>query len=316
MRAIGFEEFGGVEVLQEFDLPLPQVGAGQVRIRVRAATVNPADAVLREGQLNRAYFGDLEKPWIPGWDVAGVVDQADPASGWSVGDEVAAIVGTILRARGGYAEYVVVEGDSATAKPAGVDFAAAATLPMNGLTAVATLDDLALKAGAAVAVTGAVGAVGGYVVQLAKAAGLTVVADAAPADVELVREFGADVIVPRGEGFVDEVRREFPDGVAGLADAAVLGDPVLAAVRDGGGYAALRRAELTGGVQTVRGIAVHEVAVPKYIHRRDKLDELRVLVDQGRLTLRVARTLPAAEYAEAHRLLATRGLRGRIVLEF
>ncbi|WP_019927760.1 NADP-dependent oxidoreductase [Nocardia sp. BMG111209] len=316
MRAIGLSEFGGPDVLREFELPEPEVGPGQVRIRVRAATVNPADAVFREGLLNRAYFGEVTPPWIPGWEAAGVVDAADPASGWRVGDEVTAIVGTVLRARGGYAEQIVLDGDSVTARPAGTDFAAAATLPMNGLTAVAALDQLALADGAALAVTGAAGAVGGYVVQLAKAAGLTVVADAAPADADTVRAFGADVVVARGDSFAEQVRRVFPAGVDAVIDAAVVGAAVLAAVRDGGAYAALRRAELTGGVESVRGIAMHDVKVPEYIHRRDRLDGLRELVEAGRLTLRVARTLPVTEVAAAHRLLNTRGLRGRIVLEF
>jgi NADPH:quinone reductase-like Zn-dependent oxidoreductase len=90
MRVIGFDEPGGPEVLRAFELPEPAVGPGQVRIRVRAAAVNPSDIVTRSGLVHDRYAG-VTPPYIPGWDAAGTVDEADPDTGWRPGDEVIAI---------------------------------------------------------------------------------------------------------------------------------------------------------------------------------------------------------------------------------
>ncbi len=160
--------------------------------------------------------------------------------------------------------------------------------------------------------TGAAGSFGGYVVQLAKADGLTVVADAAPADEDLVRELGADVVLPRGEGFATAVRERYPDGVDGLADGSVQDAEVLPAVRDGGAVATVRGYRGDGE----RGLRVHPVVVREYGTDRAALDRLRQQVEAGQLTLRVAGTVPAADAAEAHRRLEAGGVRGRLVLTF
>src|SRR5215218_10389452 len=131
---------------------------------------------------------------------------------------------------GAYAEYVVVDADQVVAAPVGSSHAEAATLPMNGLTARRALDVLDLAPGQTVAVTGAAGAVGGYVVQLAKADGLRVIADAAPADEQLVTELGADELVARGPGVGERIRWLHPEAVAAVVDAALQGDEVLPAL--------------------------------------------------------------------------------------
>ena len=147
-------------------------------------------------------------------------------------------------AHGGYREDLVLRRGSVVRAPAGVDAVAASTLPMNGLTARLALDQMALEPGQVLAVTGAAGAFGGYVVQLAKADGLTVVADASPADEQLVRELGADVVVRRGDDVAARIREHFPDGVHGLADGSVQDALFLPAVqgrRRGGHGARLSR---------------------------------------------------------------------------
>jgi NADPH:quinone reductase-like Zn-dependent oxidoreductase len=183
---------------------------------------------------------------------------------------------------------------------------------MNGLTARASLDQLALPPGATLGVTGAAGCYGGYVIQLAKAEGLRVIADASPADADLVRSLGADVVVPRGDDVAAAIRAEVPDGVDGLADGAVLDAAVLPAIRDGGGLAVVRRWR----GPTERGIALHKTSVGEYAHNQVALDQLRQAVEAGQVTLRVAATFPPEDAPSAHRRLEAGGTRGRLVIVF
>jgi NADPH:quinone reductase-like Zn-dependent oxidoreductase len=171
---------------------------------------------------------------------------------------------------------------------------------------------MALQPGQVVAVTGAAGAFGGYVVQLAKADGLTVVADASEADEQLVRDLGADVVVRRGDDVAARIREQFPDGVDGLADGSVQDALVLPAVKDGGAVATVRGYRGDGQ----RGLRVFPTLVRRVAEDRPALDRLRQQVEDGTLTLRVARTFPAEQAAEAHRMLEAGGVRGRLVLTF
>jgi NADPH:quinone reductase-like Zn-dependent oxidoreductase len=215
-------------------------------------------------------------------------------------------------AHGGYRESLVLPGDSVVRSPKGATDAEASTLPMNGLTARLALDQLGLSPGQVIAVTGAAGAFGGYVVQLAKADGLTVVADASEADEQLVRDLGADVVVRRGDDVAERIRERFPDGVDGLADGSVQDELVLPAVRDGGRVATVRGYRGAGQDR----VTVIPVLVRRVARDRAALDRLREQTEQCLLTLRVARTFPAEEASEAHRLLARGGIRGRLVLTF
>jgi NADPH2:quinone reductase len=312
MRAIGVKEYGGPEALQEMDLPAETLGTGEVRLRVTAAAVNPADTVLRAGMHSKT--GQPEAGFdVLGMDVAGVVTEVGQgvSTGVAVGDRVMGIV-VASRTHGGYREDIVLPARSVVAAPAGATDIEAATLPMNGLTAIQALDRLALDPGQVLAVTGAAGAFGGYVVQLAKVAGLTVVADASEADEDLVRTLGADVVVRRGPGFAERLRAEFPEGVDGLADGALLDAAVLAAVRDGGVVATVRG--YAGDGQ--RGLRVLPARVPTYAEEWEKLDSLRCVAEESKVTLRVADTYLAERAADAHRRFEAGGVRGRLVLLF
>jgi NADPH:quinone reductase-like Zn-dependent oxidoreductase len=282
-----------------------------VRLRVAAATVNPTDTHARAG----AYAGrDPVKnpPWVPGMDVAGVVAElGEGVEHLAVGDLAMGIV-VPTGAHGGYREDIVLPGDSVVPVPAGADAVAASTLPMNALTARLALDQMALRPGEVLAVTGAAGAFGGYVVQLAKADGLTVVADASEADEELVRALGADVVVRRGDDVAARIREHFPHGVDGLADGAVQDALVLPSVRDGGAVATVRGYRGDGQ----RGLRMYPTLVRRVAQDRPALDRLRRQAEDGVLTLRVARTFPVEEAAEAHRELERGGVRGRLVLTF
>jgi NADPH:quinone reductase-like Zn-dependent oxidoreductase len=213
---------------------------------------------------------------------------------------------------GAYSERIVVPAESVAQVPAGASDVEAASLPMNGLTTRQALDLLGLHRGQRLAVTGAAGAVGGYAVQLGKADGLRVIADASEADEQLVKDLGAAIVVRRGNDFAERVRQAVPEGADGLIDGALLNELAVAAVRDGGGIATVRGFK----GEEERGITFHPVSVRNYAREQAKLDRLRQQVEDGQMTLRVARTFPAERAAEAHRILEAGGTRGRLVLVF
>jgi NADPH:quinone reductase-like Zn-dependent oxidoreductase len=312
MRAVGVTEFGGPEALHLVDVPAEPLGPGQVRLRVTAATVNPTDTYSRNGTYQHR-DPVKEFPYVPGMDVAGELVEigAGGPTDLELGDHVMGVV-VPTGAHGGYREDLVLPVRSIARVPAGAGDAAASTLPMNGLTARLALDRMALQPGQVLAVTGAAGAFGGYVVQLARSEGLTVVADASEADEELVRELGADVVVRRGDDVAARIREQFPAGVDGLADGSVQDAAVLPAVKDGGAVATVRGYRGDGQ----RDLRVFPVLVPEYAEEAEALDRLRDQVEKGELTLRVAQTFPAADAAAAHRRLEAGGVRGRLVLTF
>ncbi|MFJ5213595.1 NADP-dependent oxidoreductase [Streptomyces sp. NPDC088354] len=298
MRAVVIRRFGGPEVLEVIEAPLPEPGPGQVRVRVAAAGLNPADLAARAGLFGPAELAPGEFLGL-GWDVAGTVDAlGSGVSGPAEGTAVVGLVSGSGRRFKAHAEYVVVDADAVAAAPSSVGLVHAATLPVNAPTADQALGLLGARPGDRLLVTGAAGAVGGFAVQLAHHAGLRVVALARADDEPLLRELGADEAVAS----LDGVRAD------AALDAAVLGSPVLAAVRDGGAYVTAR----PGAVPAAeRGIRVAAVQV-----RPDgaRLAELVALADRGVLTTRVADTYPLADAAKAHARLAEGGLRGRLVL--
>lgn len=317
MKAIGYTEFGGPDVLRVMELPQPDAGPGQVRVRVQAAAVNPSDTAARSGWMRSTYAPDTlpgghypDPPYVTGWDFCGVVDQAPAGRAVGVGQRVIGLTLSPMGGVGAYAEYVVTDARSVVRAPRNATAAAASTLLMNAVTANAMLEALAIPAGGTIAVTGTAGALGGYAVQLAKHQGLRVVADASETDRELVSGLGADIVVPRGDGAAHRVRDAVPVGVDGVVDAALYTDAIVPAVRDGGAITSAR--QHVGPSE--RSIKWHKVFVNEHTTRTDVLSGLRDLVEAGTLTLRVADILPAGQAAEAHRRLEAGGLRGRLVL--
>ncbi|PLX96340.1 MAG: alcohol dehydrogenase [Desulfuromonas sp.] len=312
MRAVGYSTYGGPEVLSVCEIPEGHAGPGEVRIRNHAATVNPADIMFRTGLLAEAQKG-FDPPYIVGMEASGVIDEVGEgvATGVQVGDRVIALVDP-HRELGAYREQIIIDAQSVVLAPKKKSFAEACTLPMNGMTARRSLDLLNLSPGQSLAVTGAAGAYGGYLIQLAKAEGLTVIADASEQDESLVTSLGADIVVRRGDDVATRIREHFSQGVDGLADAAVLNERAIPAARDGGAFTSLRG--FLGEAQ--RDIRFYQTFVFEYYGRFDKLDRLRQQVDDGILTLRLAATYPMEQAAEAHRRLEAGGTRGRLVLEF
>ncbi len=312
MRAVGLFTHGGPEVLKVIDLPEVHAGPGEVRIRVHAATVNPTDVGVRNGSRAEQQKAD-PPPYVPGMDVAGVLDEvgAGVPGRLKVGDLVIAIV-VPKGSHGAYREQIVLDARSVVRAPAGKTHTEAATLPMNGLTARLSLDLLKLSPGQVIAVTGAAGAYGGYVIQLAKSEGLTVIADASEQDEKLVASLGADIVVRRGDDVAARIRDHFPGGVDGLADGAVLNALAIPAVRDGGAFTAVRGFQ--GAPQ--RDIRFTTTWVRSYAHECEKLDRLRQQAEDGVLTLRVADVYRPERAPEAHRRLEAGGTRGRLVVQF
>ncbi|MCJ1679235.1 NADP-dependent oxidoreductase [Streptomyces sp. APSN-46.1] len=296
MQAAVVSAFGGPEQVEIVEVPVPRPAAGQVRIRVRAAGLNPVDGAVRAG-----VFGGAGQRLGFGWDVAGEIDEVGPeATGWSAGQRVVGLHYGQIKPLGTHAEYAVLDASAVAAAPATADDVAAAAFPLGALTAARAVDLLGLAPGASVLVTGAAGVVGGLAVQLAARAGLVVSALAGPEDEALVRSLGAAAFVPRGAT---------PAGpVDGVLDAAVMGESALSRVRDGGVYVGL----IPGAAPAARrGIRVVEQEVaPDGAH----LARLVALVDAGELTPRVSETFALADAAKAHARLAEGGSRGRLVL--
>ncbi|MEU1405492.1 NADP-dependent oxidoreductase [Streptomyces sp. NPDC005728] len=294
MRAAVVTTFGGPEAVEIADVAVPEPGAGQVRIKVAAGAVNPVDLAVRAG-----VFGGAGRTLGLGWDVAGTVDAVGVAAAWQVGDAVVALAAGVADPLGAHAEYVVVPADAVAKAPATVDAVHAGTLPLNGLTAVQALDLLDLAPGASLLVTGAAGAVGGFAVQLAAQRGIAVTGQARAVDEELVRSLGAADFTADGVA---------PGSVDAVLDAAMLGEPALEWVRDGGVFVGAQPGRQPAPVRGVRTTAV-EVSADGA-----RLAELVRLVDEGALTLRVAETYGLEEAAKAHARLAEGGVRGRLVL--
>jgi NADPH:quinone reductase len=311
LRAVVITQPGDLDVLQVADRPARDPGAGEVRIAVKAAAVNPTDVGLRQ----RGGPPDLAAPWVPGMDAAGIVESVGPdVDRLAVGDEVMAAVSPRRPEGGAQQELLVVPAASVVPIPDGATMAQAATLPMNGLTARLGLELLGLKPGDTLAVTGGAGHLASFVIPLAKEQGLRVIADAKPEDEQLVKSFGADVVVPRGQGFTDAVLEHAPGGADGLYDTALLRRAAFAAIRDGGQIVVVRGWD--GDEVEDRGIRVHPVMVATALERTEWLEELRRLASEGRLQLRVAHELGPEDAGECHRVMDAGGLRGRAVIVF
>jgi NADPH:quinone reductase-like Zn-dependent oxidoreductase len=193
MRAIGFRRYGPAEVLEEFDVPRPVVMHDSVLIRVAAAGVNPADWRFRSGQFR---FGlRLKLPFVPGSDIAGIVEQVGSAvKGFRPGDAVYAMLPTTTG--GGYAEYAVASESLVAHMPNNITFAEAASVPLTALTALQALRDVAvLEPGMRVLINGASGGVGWFAVQIAKVFGARVTAVCSGKNMDVVRRLGVDEVL-------------------------------------------------------------------------------------------------------------------------
>lgn len=298
MRAIQFDTFGGPEVLASVEVPEPHAVAGRIRVAVRAVGVNPVDWKFRQGMMG----GDL--PRGTGLEVAGVVDEVgEGVTDVNPGD---AVFGSVEGGNGA-ADFALLEHYARIPPP--LDFAGAAGLTVAVETAARTLDLLDVNAGQTVLINGAAGAVGIGTVQLARERGAKVIGTASTANHDYLRSFGAEPTT-YGEGLVQRVLDLAPDGVDRAID-------------DAGGGALPALVELTGGPEHVVTIADYRGAQETGVRMTGgadskrawyALDEIGELIEAGRFSLPVARTLPLEQIAEAHRLSESGHVRGKLVL--
>ena len=308
MRALVARRLDGPATVELIETPIPEPGAGQVRIKVAAAAVNPVDVATTDGTLINYNLSAPREQFGIGWDVAGTVDAVGPGADLPVGTAVIGVADLLGRPVKTHAEYVVLNASAAAAAPAGLELAAASTFGLNSLTAHQALDALALNAGQTLLVTGAAGGVGGYAVELGKHRGLTVIATAGEDDEQLVRSLGADHFVPRSADLTAAVHAVVPAGVDGLVDAAVIGVGAQESVRNRGVHAHV----VAGAPPTsLRGITVFPIFAAA---NRADLEELVRLAEAGVISTRVAETYSLEDGRTAYERLAKGGVRGRLVL--
>ncbi|MFF9041009.1 NADP-dependent oxidoreductase [Streptomyces sp. NPDC014892] len=213
MKAAAFYAFGGPEVLELMEVPTPEAGPGEVRVRVKAAGSQPTDCAVRGGWNPPGLT--MTFPHITGGDFAGVVDAVgEGVTGFAPGDEVLG-----YRTQLTYAEYVVAPADQIVAKPAALPWEVAGSLSASGQTAHTAIEILGVSAGETVLVNGAAGGVGTIAVQLAVLHGAKVIATAREDNHAYLRELGA-IPVAYGEGLIDRVREATPEGVDAALDTA------------------------------------------------------------------------------------------------
>ena len=304
-RAVQFDAYGGIDVLEVRDVPRPVPGAGEVLIEVRAAGINISEAVLRSGALH--YLWPLTFPSGQGSDLAGVV--AALGSGvddLAVGDEV---IGFSNR-RSSHAEYVTVPADQSTPRPAAVPWEVAGSLYMAGTTAYAAVRAVRLVPGDTVAIAGAAGGVGSIAVQLARRAGATVLGIAGPSNDAWLAAQGA-VAVNYGDDLPTRLRAAAPSGrIDALLDFF------------GGGYVAMAVEDLTVPSERVDTIADFDAVEQFGVESAGGADaataavvaELADLVARGELEVPIAAVFALDDVREAYRELEKRHTRGKLVL--
>jgi NADPH:quinone reductase-like Zn-dependent oxidoreductase len=296
MKAVQFAEFGGPEVLQVADVEEPHPGPGQVRIKVKAVGVNPAEWKARRGMFG----GPL--PRIPGSDVSGVVDEVgEGVSGVSPGDEVFGFA--IGRA---YAEYAVM--DHFVPKPAEMSWEESAGIPVTAETAVRVLDTLGVGPGDTLLIKAAAGGVGTAAVQIARGRGVEVIGTASEANQDYLRELGA-IPTTYGPGLVDRVRQLAPQGVDYAFDAAGRGAlPDLIEIT-GSADRVVTIADY-GGAQE-HGVRLSGSQRGRALHA---FDEVVNLYRDGRFSVPIAQTFRLEDAAEASRISEEGHVRGKMIL--
>lgn len=214
MKAAVYDEFGGPEKIQIREVAVPEVKEGEVLVRIKAAGVNPVDYVVREGYLKDAL--PYQFPVIPGWDVAGVVEERGfSARRFNVGDEVYAYARRPVVQHGTFAEYIVIPESYLAARPQRISWEEAAGIPLVGLTAYQSLYDAGqLLEGQTVLILGASGGVGSLGIQLAKVKGARVIGVASEKNHAFMKELGADETIDyRNNNVGEAVKAVAPDGV-------------------------------------------------------------------------------------------------------
>jgi NADPH:quinone reductase-like Zn-dependent oxidoreductase len=305
MRAVRFDDYGPLDVLDVRDVPVPEPGPGQVLVKVRAAGINPGEAKIREGALHDRWPATF--PSGQGSDFAGVVERTGPdVTTAGPGDQVIGWVDT----RSSQAEYVVAEAANLAAKPPGLPWEIAGAIPVAGFTAWAMVRAVHVKPGDTVVVTGAAGGVGSIAVQLARRNGATVIGLAGPSNHDWLRRH-AVLPVAYGENVAERIRAAAPSGRV---------DAFLDTY--GGDYVELALDDLKVSPERVDTIVRFDAAAKYGVKVEGNaagasaatLGELAGLAAAKELEIPLAQTFPLAEVRAAYAQLAKGHVRGKIVL--
>lgn len=309
MKAIRFHQYGDANVLQHEDVPVPDPGVGQVRVRVAGTTFNGVDANIRAGNMQGPM--PLTLPHVPGLDLAGTVDAlgAD-VDGVTVGDQVVGFLPFVVD--GASADYVLAPAESLASAPTSIPLADAAALPLVGLTAWQALFEHAdLTSGQRVLVNGASGAVGGYAVQLAKAAGAHVIATGSASNEQHLRELGADQVVDHTTTDVGSAVTEPLDVLLNLAPITPEQLSALTALVGDGGVVVNTTVWMPAPSDEARGVR----GIDLYVHSdAQQLSELVSRIDRGELVVDVAERVALSELPSVHARAAAGSLTGKVVI--
>lgn len=298
MRAVTFDEYGDPQVLHVAQVPAPHAGPGQVRIKVKAASVNPVDWKIRAGYL--AQLMPVDFPAIPGRDASGVIDEiGQGVTGVEIGDEV---FGSALG--GSTAEYAVLVGWGQ--KPAVWSFAEAAGAGVASSTSVRSLDQLGVQTGKTILIEGAAGGVGSVAAQIALGRGLTVIGTASEGNHEFLRSLG---VIPTtyGEGLADRVAALAPNGVDYVIDMVGSGSigQLVTLVADPHDVITIADAnpEAVGARRTVNEGSLF-----------DAYAEVAGLAEQGKALIPIQATFTFEDAAKAHELSQAGHVRGKLII--
>lgn len=300
---MAYDHYGSDGVLSLRELPSPKVGPGEVRIRVRRAGVNPVDWKAMSGGLDSLM--DAVFPVVPGWDVAGIVEAVGIDSPeFAVGDEVVAYGRRDVLHGGTFAELVTLNVRAVAPKPAAFDWDEAGGLPLAGLTALQSLDRLAVTEEDTVLIHGGAGGVGSLAVQIAAARGARVIATASPGNHDFLAELGATPVA-YGDGEVGRIRAAARGPVDVVVDfVGGVGEVTSAVLGQGGRHASIA----DPSVQQVGGswFWVRPSA--------EGLVELGRLADAGQLRVTVADVLPLEQLPIAFARSRQGHVRGKLVM--
>ena len=302
MKAIRIHEFGGPEVLKYEDIPEPQPGPGEIRIRIIAAGVNPMDWKIRKGLV-----GKLPLPMIMGLDVAGLVDALGQGGVFFQPEEE--VFAKVSIGEGGYAEYTVVNSTQAARKPRSIGFVESAAIPTAGLAAWQCLFDIAgLEKGQSVLIHGAAGGVGTFAVQFAKWKGAFVVATASGTNIEFLKSIGADVVI----NYTNQNFEDIACNMDVVLDT-VGGDTFDKSwgVLKPGGFLVSTVASIPEGAAEEHGVRAQTLMTKS---DGKELAQIAEVIDEMRVKPIVTTILPLSDAQKAHEMSESRHMRGKIVL--
>jgi len=312
MNAAYLEDYGDLNNIKTGKLDKPEAGEGEVLVRVKAAGVNPVDAAVAKGMLKDAIPGEF--PLIPGWDVAGVVEETGYAARrFQAGDEVYAYARRPLIKHGTFAEYISLPEAYLAERPTNISMEEAGGIPLVGLTAYQSIFDFGeLKKDQTLLILGASGGVGTLAIQLAKSVGANVIGVASEANHDYMKDLGADVTIDYNDHHVGEaVKKAQPEGVdlifhcsRGDSFAQVMETGVL---KDGGKIASITKSkpDISDDIEF------------KYVFvepNSEQLEHIAALADNGKIRVPISKTYTLEETGQALQEIEKLHTRGKLII--